>query len=151
MVTEKIIKDNGGNYVTGWITDVGRDGGADFYGRMDIGNGFGRAKIILLGQAKCESIDTPTGGNHIARTVARLKRGWIGSYVTTSYFSPDVQQEIIEDSYPILLVNGDKLVKTVKIILHEQGWQSLNAYLEWVDTEYHRLRANRRPEELFLE
>ncbi len=151
LVTEKIIKDNGGNYVTGWITDAGRDGGADFYGRMDIGNGFGTAKIILLGQAKCESIGAPTGGNHIARTVARLKRGWIGSYVTTSYFSPDVQQEIIEDSYPILLVNGDKLVKTVKIILHEQGWQSLNAYLRWVDTEYDRLRANRRPEELFLE
>jgi|TARA_B110000211_G_scaffold219152_1_gene264687 hypothetical protein len=151
LVTEKIIRDNGGNYATGWVTDAGRDGGADFYGRLDIGNGFGKAKIILLGQAKCEKLGTPTGGNHIARTVARLKRGWIGAYVTTSYFSPDVQQEVIEDAYPLLLVNGDILVKTIQKIMHEQGWHSLEDYLRWVDGEYARLRANRRPEELLLE
>ena len=39
---------------------------------MDIGTGFGSAKVIVLGQAKCESLDSPTGGNHIARTVAKL-------------------------------------------------------------------------------
>jgi len=42
---------------------------------MDIGTGFGSAKLIVLGQAKCESLSSPTGGNHIARTVAKLKRG----------------------------------------------------------------------------
>lgn len=65
----------------GWITSATSDGGADFYGRLDVGSGFGQAKLIVLGQAKCESFSSPTGGNHIARTVARLRRvGWVFSY-----------------------------------------------------------------------
>ena len=71
---------------------------------MDIGSGFGAAKIIVLGQAKCESLNTPTSGTHIARTVAKLRRGWLGIYVTTSYFSNNVQIEILEDKYPLLLI-----------------------------------------------
>ena len=54
---------------------------------MDIGLGFGNAKVIVLGQAKCESLNTPTSGTHIARTFAKLKKGWLGVYVTTSYFT----------------------------------------------------------------
>jgi hypothetical protein len=50
---------------------------------MDIGLGFGAAKVIVLGQAKCESLNTPTSGTHIARTFAKLKRGWLRVYVTT--------------------------------------------------------------------
>ncbi|MDB5210251.1 MAG: hypothetical protein JWQ30_1078, partial [Sediminibacterium sp.] len=102
-VTAKILKSYSQGYYEGWITPSSSDGGADFYGRMEIGNNFGKAKLIVLGQAKCESPNTPTGGNHIARTVARLKRGWMGVYVTTSFFSEAVQREIIEDEYPIML------------------------------------------------
>ena len=42
-----------------------------------------------------------TNGKDIARTVARLKRGWIGIYITTGYFSEPVQREVIEDKYPL--------------------------------------------------
>ena len=51
----------------------------DFVGRLDVGSGHSTAKLVVLGQAKCEKLQSATGGNHIARTVARLRRGWIGA------------------------------------------------------------------------
>jgi len=54
----------------------------------------------VLGQAKCQVLDRPTHGRDIARTVARLRRGRLGVYVTTSFFSSQTQREVIEDRYP---------------------------------------------------
>ena len=151
MVTSQIITNEGGQYQQGWITSSSSDGGADYYGRLDVGKGFGQAKIIVLGQAKCESLTSPTGGNHIARTIARLKRGWIGVYVTTSYFSEPVQREIIEDSYPILLINGLKLAQTVLRTIYDEGFPTVIAYLEFVDSQYDEMLSTRKPEELLFE
>lgn len=150
-ITTKILKDAGEGYVEGWITPASSDGGADFYGRLEIGSGFGKAKLILLGQAKCESLNTPTGGNHVARTVARLKRGWVGVYVTTSFFSEAVQREIIEDEYPIMLVNGKKLAETLLKILHDEGYTDLKSYLDFLDSKYKELIQIRRADELLFE
>lgn len=138
-------------YKEGWITPASGDHGADFYGRLDIGFGFGKVKVILLGQAKCESLKKPTSGTHIARTVARLKRGWVGAYVTTSYFSEPMQREIIEDSYPILLINGKKIAETSLKIIHDDGYPSIESFLADVDTQYENKIKTRRPEELLLE
>jgi len=150
-ITAKILMDSSDGYTEGWITPASSDGGADFYGRLEIGNGFGKAKLIVLGQAKCESPNAPTGGNHIARTVARLRRGWIGVYVTTSFFSEPVQREIIEDEYPILLINGLKLAQTLLKILHDDGHSDIKKYLDELDSKYDNLVQIRRPEELLLE
>jgi hypothetical protein len=150
-IAARYIKESGGVYKEGWITPASADHGADFYGRLDIGFGFGKVKVILLGQAKCEAPDTPTSGTHIARTVARLKRGWVGAYVTTSYFSESVQREIIEDSYPILLINGKKLAETSLKIVHDDGYKSIESFLADVDTQYENKIKSRRPEELLLE
>jgi hypothetical protein len=150
-ITTKIMNDLAEGYLEGWITPAGSDGGADFYGRLEIGSGFGKAKLILLGQAKCESLNIPTGGNHIARTVARLKRGWVGVYVTTSFFSEAVQREIIEDEYPIMLINGKKLAEVVSKILHDEGYSELEAYLEYLDSRFDGQIQIRRPEELLYE
>ena len=106
---------------------------------------------MVLGQAKCEKIDSPTGGNHIARTVARLKRGWIGVYVTTSYFSEAVQREVLEDKYPILLVNGQMLAQAVQKIVHEQGLPDIKTFLENVDRGYGSQVMQRDPEEILYE
>jgi hypothetical protein len=74
---------------SGWITPPSSDGGADFVGRFDVGDGFARARLVVLGQAKCET--GATGGLHMARTIARLRRGWLVVFVTTSYFSEGVR------------------------------------------------------------
>jgi hypothetical protein len=148
VVTGSILRRTGACYREGWITPASSDGGADFVGRIDLGSGFGRTSLIVLGQAKCEEPSQATGGNHIARTVARLRRGWVAAYVTTSYFSDPVQREIIEDEYPILLVNGAQLAHEVSLLQHSGGYPSVTALLESVDSRYETLKSVRRPHEI---
>jgi hypothetical protein len=135
----------------GWITPPSSDGGADFIARLDVGSGFSRAKIIVLGQAKCESPTTATGGNHIARTVARLRRGWLGVYVTTSFFSEAVQREVIEDQYPVCLIHGLRLAQEVSRMMYDSGYQSVGHLLADIDSRYDELVQVRKPEEILLD
>jgi Restriction endonuclease len=146
-VAERVLKGSGADYVSGWITPRSGDGGADFIGRLDVGSGFARTRLVVLGQAKCEQSTTPTGGNHIARTVARLRRGWLGVYVTTSYFSAPVQREVIDDQYPIVLIHGRRLAEEVAKMMFAQG-QSLEGYLAAIDATYADRVMMRRPEEI---
>ena len=104
---------------------------------------------MVLGQAKCEDPNSPTNGNDIARTVARLRRGWIGVYVTTSYFSPQTQSEIIQDQYPIVLVDGYRVAREISVILASRSITSA-ALLKEVDANYEGQLARRSPEEVLL-
>jgi hypothetical protein len=151
IISARVITAEGGSYREGWLTSPGSDGGADFIGRLDIGSGFSKAKILVLGQAKCESMNTATGGNHIARTVARLKRGWVGVYVTTSHFSEAVQREVIEDKFPILLINGKRLAEEVNRLVVEQGFKNVSTFIKDVDAGYESKVMSRNPEEILLE
>ncbi|WP_366290133.1 restriction endonuclease [Paenibacillus sp. AN1007] len=148
QVAQKILGSEKGSYMEGWITPSSSDGGSDFVGRLDIGSGFSKTKLVVLGQAKCEKFDTPTGGNHIARTVARLKRGWVGVYVTTSYFSEAVQREIIDDGYPIVLVHGLRVAEEVLEMVYEKGYSNVTDFLREIDSLYDEKILSRRPEEI---
>lgn len=143
-----ILARTGSTYLPGWITPPAGDGGADFVGRLDVGSGFSQVKIVVLGQAKCENPAVPTSGRDIARTVARLRRGWIGAYVTTSFFSRRVQEEVFEDQYPILLVNGYRLASEVMAMAHEEGYINVESYLEALDSTYPSAVGGRKPEEI---
>lgn len=151
IVAAHVIKKNNEQYRTGWITKGSSDSGIDFVGRLDIGEGFGKAKLIVLGQAKCEKLDSPTGGTHIARTVAKLKRGWLGVYATTSYFSEQVQLEILDDKYPLLLINGLMIAKSVNEIIISDGYKDIESYLCEIDMLYEGLIRYRDPEEILLD
>jgi len=151
IVTEHLVKKSAKYYKKGWITKGSGDTGIDFIGRMDIGTDFGSAKLIVLGQAKCEKIDKVTGGTHIARLVAKLKRGWLGVYVTTSYFSKNIQEEILEDKYPLLLINGKKLAEVVNEIAHVEGYKNIREFLNKIDSEYEGAIKYRDPEEILSE
>jgi hypothetical protein len=150
LVAERVIRPAGGDYVRGGLTRASADGGIDFVARLDVGRGFGRAKLVVLGQAKCEQPSKPTSGTHIARTVARLRRGWLGAYVTTSFFSERTQREVIEDRYPIVLINGRRVAEEVLGLLIESGLTDLQAFLESVDATYGRNLVPRDPEEILL-
>ena len=135
-VTKRTIEENGTSCLPGWITKKAGDGGVDFVLRLDIGKEqLASVNIIVLGQAKCTDPSKPTNGRDIARTVARMKRGWIGSYVTTSYFSEAVQQEVKEDDYPIMLINGAKIASIVEEALFENK-QSLEQYLDSLKSKH---------------
>jgi hypothetical protein len=151
VVTERILQKSGGTYHFGWITQSGSDSGIDFVGRLDLGSEFSKVKIIVLGQAKCEKPTSPTNGVHLARTVARLRRGWIGAYVTTSYFSEASQAEVIEDQYPLLLVHGLRLAREVRELMLESGFNSIKEYLGSVDKQHDGWLRQRRAEEILLD
>ncbi|WP_139145261.1 restriction endonuclease, partial [Xanthomonas campestris] len=135
----------------GSLTRGTGDGGLDFVGRIDIGEGLWGTKLVVLGQAKCEKIDAPTGGVHIARTVARLRRGWLGAYVTTSFFSEAVQREVHDDQYPVLLLNGAGLAAEVTKLRLAGGFASTEQFLEHIDADYEAQVSSRRPEEVLWE
>ena len=152
IVSERFLGGPDRGYERGWVTGRGSDGGVDFFGLLSVGqSSFGAARLIVAGQAKCEKPNKPTNGNHIARTVARLKRGWLGVYVTTSYFSEKVQREIIEDEFPIVLINGLQLANILEELCLELGKNSIDDLLMWADAQYELMISDRRPEELLRE
>ena len=104
-----------------------------------------------MGQAKCEKPTSPTNGVHLARTVARLRRGWIGVYVTTSYFSEASQAEVIEDQYPLLLVHGLRLARELRELMLESGFSGMKNYLEYIDSLHDGWLQQRRAEEILLD
>lgn len=147
-VVMSVINSNGGSYTEGWVTKGSGDGGVDFVGKVTLGSGFGGVDVVVLGQAKCEALGTPTSGVALARTVARLKRGWIGAYVTTSYFSKNSQIEVIEDAYPLLLVSGLQLAQETKKLADAGGYSSVLGFLDSLELEYPEMILNRRPDEI---
>ena len=148
-ITKSILSENCNKYLDGWITQSGSDGGADFISRMDIGSSnLSLVKQVIYGQAKCTMIDKPINGKDISRTVARLRRGWLGVFVTTSFFSDSLQREVIEDEYPIMLICGQDLANEVLKIMANSGYQKIKDFLEYVDSEYEKSISLRRPEEI---
>ena len=150
-VVQGIASQSGANYLEGWVTRGSSDGGVDFVGRLDVGDGFSKVKIVVLGQAKCEKPSSGTSGRDLARTVARLKRGWIGAYVTTSFFTDRSQIEIVEDQYPLITVNGKELATEVlKQQLHD-GFSTVQEFLTSLESQYSERISNRRPEEILFD
>lgn len=125
FVTQQIFTEQGLKYSSGWITQGSGDGGVDFVSSIDLDpvGVVGSSRQVILGQAKCEKLDTSTNGIHIARLAARLRRGWIGVYVTTSYFSIPVQKEILIDRYPIVLIDGGRIAIVIRKYLLEHGME----------------------------
>ena len=148
LACESVIRESGSAYRRGWLTQSSGDGGLDFVGRLDIGEGISRTRLVVLGQAKCEKLDVPTGGVHVARTVARLRRGWLGAYVTTSFFSAALQREIYEDQYPVMLLNGAGVAAEVTRMQRAGGFSSTEEFLNYVDADYESQVSSRHPEEI---
>ena len=148
LVVMDFINESGGNYRYGWVTKGSGDGGVDFVGKVQLGHGFSSVDVIVLGQAKCEDPARATNGRDLARTVARLKRGWIGAYVTTSFFSRNAQAEIIEDDYPLIKINGLVLAKHALRLRDSAGKKTLLEYLQDLEVEYPDRIEHRRPEDL---
>jgi hypothetical protein len=57
-LAEPVLRGQGPDYRPGWVAPPSSDGGADFVGRFDVGDGFARARLVVLGQAKCETSAT---------------------------------------------------------------------------------------------
>jgi len=151
FVTAEVLRAQRITYQPGWITKGSGDGGLDFVGRIDLDpdGGFPSSRQVLLGQAKCEALAHPTSGNHIARLAARLRRGWFGAYVTTSFFSTSVQKEVLVDKYPLLMVHGARVAVTLRRHMVASGL-TIDALLEGLDESYERRVGSGDPEQVLL-
>jgi hypothetical protein len=150
-VTERLLSQSGGMYRHYGVTRSSGDRGFDFVGRLDLGVGFGGVKLIVLGQAKCEAPKTATSGLDVARTVARLRRGWIGSYVTTGYFSLQTQAEILQDRYPILLIHGLLIGEELEKRMLERGTNDLASILMEIEGTHGALTEVSDPDQVLFQ
>jgi len=149
-VVGTFLRDSG-HYHPGWITKRAGDGGVDFVSRLDVGSGMGALKLVVLGQAKCVAESSPpASGMDLARTVARLDRGWIGAFVTTGFFSEQAQREVVADRFPLMLLSGRHVGEAVTKEATVQG-VSIPEYLAGVDAAYDSRLSNRLPSEVLAD
>ena len=149
-VSAQILGHSGARYREGWLTRPGGDGGVDFVGRLDVGTPEKNTPLVVLGQAKCISPTSSVGPDQVARVVARLRRGWIGVFVTTGTFSKQAQVEVIDDQYPLILVDGKTLAEQVLRMAAADHDGDLDALLTSVTAGYNEAVTYRRPEEILL-
>ncbi|MGV2915869.1 restriction endonuclease [Streptomyces alfalfae] len=150
-VAARVLRGSGHSYREGWITRRSGDGGADFVGRIDLGSGLAGTSLVVLGQAKCIRPDSLVSAEQIARVVARLRRGWIGIYVTTGAFSAPAQLEMVEDQYPIVLISGLHLARELRSMARDDHGDDLAACLDHILYAQGVPVTSRRPEEILLE
>lgn len=150
-VAAQVFERSGAKYHRGWLTRAGGDGGMDFVGRLDAGSQEANTPLVVLGQAKCIKPSSSISPDEVARVVARLRRGWIGVFVTTGVFSKQAQVEVIDDEYPVVLISGALLVGEV-IRLAELAYEGdVQAALAAASAGYEHDITHRRPEEILAQ
>lgn len=147
-VAGNVLRGRGAIYHEGWLTRGSGDGGTDFVGRLDVGSERATAALVVLGQAKCVTLSTSISAGQIARVVARLRRGWLGVYVTTGVYSRAAQEEMIDDQYPVILIDGLRLAEEVRRMAIEGHAGDVEALLSDASSGYHDAVTARRPEEV---
>lgn len=147
-VAAEVLRESGARYKEGWLSRSSGDGGVDFVGRIDMGSVSASTPVVVLGQAKCIKPTSSVSPEQVARVVARLRRGWIGVYVTTGSFSPQAQVEIIDDQYPVVLIAGDILASTVRRMAQANYGGDISALLLSTVDQYGAAVTHRRPEEV---
>ena len=137
FVAQEVFRQQGVDYKAGWVTQDRGDSGFSFVASIDL-DPAGLLKTssqIVLGQARCEKLDKPTDGLRVAHLASRLRRGWVGIYVTTSYFSMPVQREMLTDRYPVILIDGARVASVVRKYLVDQGIELLT-FLDELSEKY---------------
>jgi hypothetical protein len=147
-VAAEVLRETGARYKEGWLSRSSGDGGVDFIGRIDMGSVDASTPVVVLGQAKCIQPTSSVSPEQVARVVARLRRGWIGVYVTTGSFSRQAQVEIIDDQYPLVLIAGGTLATTVRRMAQANYGGDVGALLQSTVDQYGAAVTHRRPEEV---
>lgn len=147
-VAAEVLRESGARYREGWLSRSSGDGGVDFIGRIDMGSLAASTPVVVLGQAKCIAPTSSISPEQVARVVARLRRGWIGVYVTTGSFSRQAQVEIIDDQYPVVLISGGTLAAAVRQMAQANYGGDLGSLLDSTVDGYGLAVTHRRPEEV---
>ncbi len=115
-------------------TEPTGDGGFDFFGSFTLPPPI-QYEIPFLGEAKRYARTTAVVPKDVSRMVARLSRGQYGIFVTTSYFTKQTQEEVLEDGYPAKLVAGADLVRIMREMRIARGEAISSSWLRSVQTD----------------
>jgi hypothetical protein len=110
-------------------TRLSRDGGFDFSGTFTLPPPLDY-EIGFRGEVK-RYTSKYVGPKDVSRLVARLGRGEYGLFVTTSYFSTQAQEEVLEDAYPARLFSGQDVVRMMRQLGAATGDDIRQT---WIDT-----------------
>jgi restriction endonuclease Mrr len=93
-----------------------RDGGFDAVGNYLVGHAGHQVSLRAFVEAKHWKWSKTEKGNSVgvkpmSRLISRLRHHDLGVFVTTSVFDSTVQEELLEDAHPIILLSGGDLAR----------------------------------------
>lgn len=112
------------------VTRSTKDGGRDVIGSYYLGHSKHQVKLSVFIEAKKWKQSSAIGVKPMMRLISRLKHRDIGVFVTTSYFDNQIQNELIEDGHPVMLISGGDISK----ILINSDISSPGALSAWVNS-----------------
>ncbi len=93
------------------VTQRFRDGGRDATGSYRVGHDDHQIHLSAIVEAKLWKEDYDVGVKPMSRLISRIRHRDIGVFVTTSCFNKQVQQELIDDNHPVILVSGGDIAR----------------------------------------
>ena len=95
------------------VTQRVRDGGRDGIGSYKVGHENHQIHLSAIIEAKLWREKSDVGVKPMSRLISRIKHRDIGVFVTTSSFNKQVQQELIDDDHPVILVSGGDISRVL--------------------------------------
>lgn len=112
------------------VTPAVRDGGRDVLADYRVGHRGHTISLNACVEAKRWNPSTAVGVKPVMRLISRLKHRDFGVFVTTSFFDRQVQQELIEDRHPVILISGGDIARI--LISREIEAESLARWINQV-------------------
>ncbi|OBK45597.1 restriction endonuclease [Mycobacterium kubicae] len=114
------------------VTRPSRDGGRDAIGEYQLGPAADPVKIDFALEAKCYAETNSVGVREVSRLISRLRHRNFGVFVTLSYFTPQIYDEVRQDGHPIALISGRDVVDAMRA----NGYGDVAAAKLWLDTSF---------------
>lgn len=93
------------------VTREVRDGGRDVLAKYKVGHGDHSISLQVSVEAKLWDGTSAVGVKPMMRLISRLKHRDFGVFITSSFFDRTVQQELIDDQHPVILISGGDIAR----------------------------------------
>ncbi len=93
------------------VTRAVRDGGRDVLASYRVGHESHSVRLNVCLEAKKWHVSRAIGVRPMARLISRIRHRELGVFMTTSFFDKQVQQELIDDGHPIILLSGGDIAR----------------------------------------
>lgn len=93
------------------VTPRSKDGGRDVVGHYRVGHDLHQLRLSVFVEAKRWNENHGVGVKPMSRLISRIKHRDLGVFITTSYFESQVQEELIDDKHPVLLISGGDIAR----------------------------------------